>query len=427
MGDYYETSYVKSGRMGRKPRLCVTYRDADGRRCERTRAAEPKRASALRREAEEWRAELNREHEEEMARRAAEEERRKCPTLGECMADWLAERSLDVGLVGVPGGIEASTYRSYRNISRYILEPDLGIAGLPANELDARAIGEWERRLTTIRGLGPSSVASARRLLVQLVRWLLDREVIERDPFLKVRRRRHERRENNALDRVSVAKLRKWIRETGPTGFRTAVALALYAGMRRGECCALRWRDVDLREGYLRVEHAIGHGEDGQYLKCPKNGSTRAVPISDDLAEALAERRDAAFAEALRTYEPDEAALRFPDLYVCGYVNGTWLSIHTVDTYWTRLRKKLGIRGMKRDRCPFHDLRHTFITYQLYAGVPALDLMPIVGHSNVSMTLDGYAASDPTRVAGMGPRLDSAFPDLSRDDDAPGYELPDAG
>lgn len=423
MGDYYETSYVKPAKDGRRPRLCVTYHDADGRRRERTRTGTSRRIAALRREAEEWRAELNLEHEEEERLIAEEEERRRCPTVAECVGDWLAERRLDVGLPRAEGGIEPSTYHGYRSNAKNVTQPDLGIAGIPVMELDANAIREWERNLVTVKGLGPRTVRYARFILRQTIGMMMDRGVLDRDPMTRVKRRKEVKRVNNALDRASVAKLRRWLRDERPTPFRTVVALSLLAGMRRGECCGLRWRDVNLKDGVMRVEHAIGQGEGGMYLKCPKNGSARDVPISDELRDFLAERRDAVAEELVRFHGPEEAPLIFPDLFVCGRMDGRWYSPCTVSTLWAELRAKLGLRGMQRERCPFHDLRHTFITYQLYAGVPVLDLMPIVGHSNISMTLDGYAAHDPSHVAAMGARLDSAFPDF--DGAEPTYALPE--
>ena len=93
-GDLYATSYVKAGRDGRRPRLCVTYIDPEtGTRRERTRVTSPGRASALEREAEEWRAELNREWRELVAE---EERRRSNPTVGECVDRYIEERRLDV-------------------------------------------------------------------------------------------------------------------------------------------------------------------------------------------------------------------------------------------------------------------------------------------------------------------------------------------
>ena len=51
-----------------------------------------------------------------------------------------------------------------------------------------------------------------------------------------------------------------------------AIALALYAGLRRGEICALRWNDIDLKQGKLSVRSAIGVAN-GTYTKGPKNRS----------------------------------------------------------------------------------------------------------------------------------------------------------
>lgn len=431
-GDLYETSYVKAGRDGRRPRLCVTYHDpATGRRRERTRATEPRRASALEREAEEWRAELNREWRE----RAAEEERRRGnPTVAECVDRYIADRELDVrrrpGDMG-DGLIERSTMMDYRKVAEYAKDPVGGLRDVGVLDLTPELARDWERALARERGLSQGTIRTARTFLkMALAETAVADGIVSGDPIGRSRRR-WSREAPNALDRISVARVRAWIAEDPTDWFRCAVALALYAGMRRGECCALAWRDVDMTNGSIRVAHSLGLDEDGCYLKATKNGRARTVPVSDSLREVLRERARWTMGELEAVYGPDEARLRFPSHYVIGNVDGTWTPVWQVTANWCRKRDKIGVTGFQRERCPFHDLRHTFITYALYSGVNVLDLMPVVGHSSTAMTLDVYASSDPSMTSRMGPAIDAAYPDAPGDGgetpvDATVEALPDA-
>lgn len=409
-GDLYATSYVKAGRDGRRPRLCVTYIDPEtGTRRERTRATSPGRASALEREAEEWRAELNREWRELVAE---EERRRSNPTVGECVDRYIEERRLDVrrgpGDYG-EGLIERSTFHSYEKLAKCVKRTSMRDVGVL--DLDRATVRDWEREMARDHGLSRGTIRYVRTFLrMALAATAFEDGLVSGDPFGRSKAG-GAREAPNALDRASVARVRRWIAEDPSEWFHVAVALALYGGLRRGECCALTWREVDLTNGSIRVAHAIGRDADGCYLKSTKNGRARTVPISAGLGEVLRERARWMMGELEDLYGPDEARLRFPSHYVIGDVDGTWTPVWRVSVRWQRTRDKIGVTGFQRDRCPFHDLRHTFITYALYSGVNVLDLMPVVGHSSTAMTLDVYASSDPSMASRMGAAIDSAYPE----------------
>jgi integrase len=60
--------------------------------------------------------------------------------------------------------------------------------------------------------------------------------------------------------------------------------VAAFAGLRRGELLALRWRDVDFERRSLRVRGNYSHGR----VVTPKSGKGRAVPMAPEVAQALA-------------------------------------------------------------------------------------------------------------------------------------------
>ena len=68
------------------------------------------------------------------------------------------------------------------------------------------------------------------------------------------------------------------------------VALALAAGLRRGELLGLEWSHIDLEKGTIKVEQTIVRGKAGKpVLKPPKRNQTRIVPISQSVVEELKE------------------------------------------------------------------------------------------------------------------------------------------
>ena len=58
-----------------------------------------------------------------------------------------------------------------------------------------------------------------------------------------------------------------------------AAKIALYTGLRRGELCALKWKNVDFKSSTMGSRAAIGHTDNEFYIKGPKSiGSQRAIP-----------------------------------------------------------------------------------------------------------------------------------------------------
>lgn len=409
----YRTSYVKPGRDGRRPRLCVTYEE-DGKRHEMTRAADPKRISALRREAEEWRLELNREWEADLDRRRREEEDARIPKLDDYLMDYVSDKVVE--------GIEGSTSLNYAHYANWIVEEGGGLSGTRLDRITPVACKAWQRHLLG-RGICADTVAHCLSFLKTVLNTAEADEIIARNPIAKVRGPKVPRRKPNALDRQSVSRLRSWVRD-GCDWMRTAVALGLFAGMRRGEICALQWRDVNFPERRIHLHQAIGMRRDGSYLKGPKNGEPRDFRISGDLLAALKRRYNDVAQHLVNFYGEAGAERRIRQLYVCGLYDGRWREPSVVSSTWLRLRKELGLTGTRRETCTFHDLRHTFITYMVLCGVPVSSIMPIVGHSDAAMTLNVYASVDDRAIDEAAEAIDGALPSGEDDDGEPRYILP---
>ena len=84
-----------------------------------------------------------------------------------------------------------------------------------------------------------------------------------------------KRDEPNALDMNQRAKLLAYLDIAGATPINIAVRMALLTGMREGELCGLRWKDVDLKAGVLHVRNVIGRDGGKSYEKEPKTGGSR--------------------------------------------------------------------------------------------------------------------------------------------------------
>ena len=177
------------------------------------------------------------------------------------------------------------------------------------------------------------------------------------------------------------AKLVSYLDGAGPTAANVGYALALYTGMREGEICGLRWRDVDLDAGIIHVRNVIVHDGPTCYEKEPKTkNGRRDIPITNDLARTIQFR----LSDAEKKYKEVGIELK-PNMYVVGTVAdgaGKWMNPHRLWQDWKAVAKSLGLKGTQ-DKVPtFHGLRHTYAT--VAAHIPGTDLKSIqmnLGHA----------------------------------------------
>ena len=177
------------------------------------------------------------------------------------------------------------------------------------------------------------------------------------------------------------------------------VKIALLTGLREGEVCALRWRDVDLGPlPAVHVRHSVANAQRKEgcaytYIKDPKSArGKRTVPLRPELADALARYR----AEVAAELESKRLPFTLSDLFVIGPVNeGTYKQPRYLSRAFRRLCVALELKTNEGTRPHFHDLRHTFATVCAHSGeVPETVLRDIMGHSNISTTHDYYIGVD---------------------------------
>jgi integrase len=157
---------------------------------------------------------------------------------------------------------------------------------------------------------------------------------------------------------------------------RAFYLVAIMAGLRHGELCALRWRDVDWTAGKIRIRQNFVLGE---YDTPKSRRGSRGVPMADRLAGEL----DRLFkgSEA-----PGPDALVFPDPYTGAPLDKA--------ANLRRYRKVLRAAALDQSH-NLHGLRHTFGTRMAAAGVPMRTLQEWMGHRDLATT-ERYADYAPS-------------------------------
>lgn len=157
---------------------------------------------------------------------------------------------------------------------------------------------------------------------------------------------------------------------------KLAILISLYGGLRIGEVCALKWKNIDLENETILVEKTIIRIEQNNDNEKNKTILVESTPKSDSSERLIP--LPSFLTKILQTYKQDEN---------CYIVNGKQKKYdprQLADTYY-RILKKCGIKKAK-----YHTLRHTFATRCIESKMDIKTLSEILGHSSVEVTLQIY-------------------------------------
>ena len=156
--------------------------------------------------------------------------------------------------------------------------------------------------------------------------------------------------------------------------------IAYYTGMRRGEICALEWKNVDLVDQVIKVEKTMYHKKKEIVLGSPKTKSSlREVTIGNALTKILRKHRKRQMENRLRYgkfYTENE--------FVCTKENGNVITPNSIEWNVDKTRKLTDVDFN------FHSFRHTHATMLLEAGASVKEVQVRLGHSRSAITQDTY-------------------------------------
>lgn len=302
---------------------------------------------------------------------------------------------LDQWLTGARSTVRPSTFGSYCEIVRLHLKPELGRVRLAKLEP-----GHVERllRRKLDAGLSPRRVqyihAVLRRALGRAVRWgWIGRNVATLVDPPRVRR--------SEIEPLTPQEIGQLFDALEGERLRALYVLAVSTGLRQGELLGLIWGDVDLVGRRLTVARALQRVGGVPTFVEPKSArSWRTVPLPGLASAALQAH------SALQASERERAGARWRgeeglNALVFCTVEGLPLHSSTVTHQFQRILSAAGIRRRR-----FHDLRHSCATALAGAGVPARVVMELLGHSQISLTMNTYSHVLPDMQREAGRRMD---------------------
>jgi integrase len=299
-------------------------------------------------------------------------------TVREAAEAWLAKAR--TGEIRTRSGapFRPSTLRSYEAALTQRVLPEFGARKLcDVRRLDVQDFADH----LLASGLDPSSVRNAVMPLRAIFRRAFARNEVAVNPTTGLELPAPPGRRDRIASPLEAAALVAAL----PKRDRALWATALYAGLRRGELQALRWADVDLGAGLIRVERAWD--EKARLYVDPKSkAGRRAIPIASVLRDHLDEHLIVWGGESSLVFGRGELPF---------VTSSPWRRAHLA---WHRV----GLTPIG-----LHESRHTFASLMIAAGVNVKALSAYMGHSSITITLDRYGHLLPGNEAEAARLLDA--------------------
>jgi integrase len=300
--------------------------------------------------------------------------------------DWFASK----------GSLKEKTRAGYRSLLDVIVLPQWGDVSL--SDVSHTDIQSWVNKLSSDpgsrqrkatsedakdKGLSPARVIQAYQVLNQTLRFAARSKYIAANAADHIQLPRKATPEKIALTHEQVRKLAE-----ASGQLATQVYTLAYAGLRYGECAALRVRDVDLQRRRLKVSRSVtAVAKMGLVEGTTKTHQARTVPVPKFVADALARQ--------VKGKAP--ADLVFPG------PRGGWMPL---DWFAWRFQKACETMGL--DSVTPHTLRHTAGSLALASGASVVTVQKLLGHQSPITTMNVYAHQLPDDFDNLAAAMDSA-------------------
>lgn len=291
------------------------------------------------------------------------------PTRSAKLSEWLPYWLDNV----VQPRLKLSTYDKYEAHVRLYLIPMIG-----SKRLESLGVADVRRFLVQLEKKTTAATAKeSHRVLRTALTAACREELITRNVATLVEPPRAKARE---LSPWSLDETLDFLAAARRDPLYAAFVLAITMGLRRGELVGLRWADVDLDHRVLYVRQQTQRRRGVLYDDDPKGRRRRAVPLPAMCIAPLRWHRMRQNDQRVKAGEEWKGSD-----YVFTTRTGSPVEPRNVYRSFTRVAASAGLRVIR-----LHDARHGCATILTAAGVPPRVVMEILGHSQISITMDVY-------------------------------------
>ena len=294
-------------------------------------------------------------------------------TLGEWLDRWLAEYK--------DGTIRPGTLEGYRNYIENYIKPQLG--GKQVSLITTQDVQRMYRRLKSggrvredaegSKRLSDSTVRHIHTMLHGAMKAAVQAHIIPKNPTENATVPKSNYKPMQVLNEQELDTFLQAVQNDDV--WRDFFYTELMTGLRRGEICALMWRDFDAKAGTLGISRTLHSKGQGIYALGDTKTSqgNRTIILPESVAALLRARKKASISQWIF---PQPTSPELP---------------MNPGTAYRRLKTLLEEAELPSIR--FHDLRHTFATLALQNGMDVKTLSAMLGHVSAATTLDIYTHS----------------------------------
>lgn len=276
--------------------------------------------------------------------------------------------------------LKQTTITDYREVVRNHLDPFFGKYLL--KNITIRQVQEYITQKTK-EPLSARTVNKTVTALHTMFTYAIRHEYMAENPARYAVRPRQEKQEFAYLNQEEI---KRFLEGASPDYF-AFFATAVLTGARQGELIALRWKNIDLERGLVRIERSYNNlnGESDPKTRSGK----RSIVISDELLKILKDHHAAVGGS------PNDLVFQ----------NGAGHHINHQNMMTREFYPALKRAGLPRMR--FHDLRHTYAAILITMGENIKFIQRQLGHASLTITMDTYGHLLPEASNDFGKRLDT--------------------
>ena len=235
-------------------------------------------------------------------------------------------------------------------------------------------------------------------MLGSIFKEAINRDIIIKNPLSNVLKPKSSKPDKK-IEALTINEQKIFVKNLENEVYKNIFLIALHSGMRIGEILSLNPEDIDFNNNLIHITKTLTKDKNGR-VKIGKTTktyeSTRDIPITSILETILK--------DSMTNYISNENNLLF-----C-HLNGSIIAPATINTQFKKICKNSNIKitvvkkktnkldkkgnniyvNLKTSSANTHMLRHTYATRCIEAGVPAEVLQRLLGHKNISITINTY-------------------------------------
>lgn len=278
--------------------------------------------------------------------------------------------------------VKGSTIFTYKNMYKTYIETPLGNKRI--NKIERREILQLQQETSKTKSAATCNLLKT--ILNTVLKDAVLDEIISKNPAANIKNVKADKATqatNNIHRALTEEEQKAFMQELRPHYYYEFIALLLSTGMRCGECAALQWADIDYKNNVIHITKTTTTDENG-HIKTgdsPKSDAgMRDIPINATIKNILEQQR-----------------AKMGNIYGIGQKN-VFLSVYGYMVRNAEINKtiiatleQLAKKGTNIEIFTVHALRDTFATRYIEQGGTPQTLKTILGHSNISITMDLYA------------------------------------